>query len=242
MSLVSEARARLWRVPRWARARPKVFRGAVIVVLSLLALAALRPSHGAAVEPVSVVRGDLVLSVDVEGELEAVRSREIGAPPVAEVEFKIAFLAREGAEVERDEPVLRFDTEALERLLAQKTAEHEEARTKVEQKTLDLQMKLLEIEKQIAQATVALGKARLKTEVPVEVQQRLEYEKAVLEERGCERDLENLEAEIRTTRALVGAELESLVRQRDRARGRVEALEANIQRMTVKAQIGRAHV
>ncbi len=82
---------------------------------------------------------------------------------------------------------------------------------------------------------MALGKARLKTEVPVEVQQRLEYEKAVLEERGRERDLENLDAEVRTTEALVGAELESLVGQRDRARGRVEALETNIERMTVKA-------
>lgn len=236
MSLVSEVRAQLRRVPRWALARPKVLPGVVgIVVLSLLAIAALRPSHRAAIEPVRLERGDLVLSVDVEGELEAVRSREIGAPPVAEVEFKIAFLAAEGAEVGEEEAVLRFDTEALERLLAQKRAEYEEAKTKVEQKTLDLEMQLLDLEQQIAQATMALGKARLKTEVPLEVQQRVEYEKAVLEERGCERDLENLRAEIRTTEALVGAELRSLVGQRDRARGRVKALEANIEKMTVKA-------
>jgi HlyD family secretion protein len=63
----------------------------------------------------------------------------------------------------------------------------------------------------------------------------VDYEKAKLQLKGCERDLENLEAEIQTTRALVGAELESLVRQRDRARGRVAALEANIEKMTVKA-------
>ena len=88
---------------------------------------------------------------------------------------------------------------------------------------------------QIAQAKAALGKARLKAEVPPEVQQRIEYEKALLEQKGCERDLENLEAEVQTTEALVGAELESLVRQRDRARGRVEALERNIRRMTVTA-------
>lgn len=236
MSLVSDARTQLRPAVRWALGRPRVLRGGVgIVVLSLLAVAALWPSHRGAMEPVPLVRGDLVLCVDVEGELEAVRSREIGAPPVAEVEFKIAFLAPEGAEVDEDDPVLRFDTEALDRLLAQKRAEYEEAKTKVEQKTLDLQMKLLDLEEQIAKATVALGKARLKTEVPVEVQQRLEYEKAVLEERGCERDLENLDAEVRTTEALVGAELESLVGQRDRARGRVEALETNIERMTVKA-------
>jgi HlyD family secretion protein len=207
----------------------------VIVVLSLLALAALRPSRADVGVPVAVTRADLVLTVDVEGELEAVRTRDIGCPPVPEVEFKIAFMAPEGTDVKTGDPLLRFDTEALERLLAQKRAEYEEAKTKVEQKTIDLEMKRLALEEQIAQATAALGKARLKAEIPPEVQQRIEYEKAVLEERGCERDLQNLEAEVRTTEALVGAELKSLVGQRDRARGRVEALERNVDRMTVKA-------
>jgi HlyD family secretion protein len=207
----------------------------LVILLSLLALAALRPTPGDAGVPVEVVRGDLVLTVDVEGELEAVRTRDIGCPPVPEVEFKIAFMAPEGTAVKEGDPLLRFDTEALERLLAQKRAEYAEAETKVEQKTIDLEMKLLALDTQIAQAKAALGKARLKTEVPPEVQQRIEYEKAVLEERGCQRDLENLRAEVRTTQALVGAELESLVRQRDRARGRVESLERNVERMTVRA-------
>jgi len=226
--MTSDVRARLERVPRWVVVL-------VMILLSLLLLAALWPSDAETGAPVTVTRGDLVLTVDVEGELEAVRSREIGCPPVPEVEFKLAFMAQEGTEVKEGDPVLRFDTEALERLLAQKRAEYEEAATKVEQKTIDLEMKLLALEEQIAQATAALGKAQLKTEVPPEVQQRIEYEKAVLEEKGCERDLENLRAEVRTTEALVGAELKSLVGQRDRARGRVEALERNIERMTVKA-------
>ena len=228
MSLASDVRARLDRVPRWVVVL-------VMIVLSLLLLAALWPSTAQTEALVTVTRGDLVLTVDVDGELEAVRSREIGCPPIPEVEFKIAFMAPEGTEVKEGDPVLRFDTEALERLLAQKRAEYEEAATKVEQKTIDLEMKRLALEEQIAQAKAALGKARLKAEVPPEVQQRIEYEKALLEERGCEQDLENLRAEVRTTEALVGAELQSLVGQRDRARGRVEALERNIQRMTVTA-------
>jgi multidrug efflux pump subunit AcrA (membrane-fusion protein) len=207
---------------------------AAVILLSLLLLAALWPS-GPGGPTVTVERGDLVLTVDVEGELEAVRTRDLSCPNVPETEFKIAFMAPEGSEVEQGAPVLRFDTEALERLLAQKRAEYEEAKTKVEQKTTDLEMKRLALAEQIAQARAALGKARLKADVPPDVIQRIEYEKAVLEEKGCARDLENLEAEVRTTEALVGAELQSLVRQRDRARGRVEALEANIQRMTVTA-------
>jgi multidrug efflux pump subunit AcrA (membrane-fusion protein) len=226
--MASDVRARLERVPRWVVVL-------VMILLSLLLLAALWPPDAETGAPVTVTRGDLVLTVDVEGELEAVRSREIGCPPVPEVEFKLAFMAPEGTEVKEGDPVLRFDTEALERLLAQKRAEYEEAATKVEQKTIDLEMKRLALEEQIAQAKAALGKAQLKAEVPPEVQQRIEYEKAVLEEKGCERDLENLRAEVRTTEALVGAELKSLVGQRDRARGRVEALERNIERMTVKA-------
>ena len=226
--MISDVRARLDRVPRWVVIL-------VVVLLSLLLLVALWPSTVETGAPVTVTRGDLVLTVDVDGELEAVRSREIGCPPIPEVEFKIAFMAPEGTEVKEGDPVLQFDTEALERLLAQKRAEYEEAATKVEQKTIDLEMKLLALEEQIAQATAALGKAQLKAEVPPEVQQRIEYEKALLEERGCEQDLENLRAEVETTEALVGAELKSLVGQRDRARGRVEALQRNIEKMTVKA-------
>jgi HlyD family secretion protein len=228
VSLASDVATRLRHVPRWV-----IVVG--IILLSLLTLAFLRSTQGEVGTPLTVTRGDLVLTVDVEGELEAVRSREIGCPPIPEVEFKIAFMAPEGSEVKEGDPVLRFDTEALERLLAQKRAEYEEAKTKVEQKTVDLEMKKLALEEQIAQAQAALGKAKLKTEVPPEVQQRVEYEKALLQFEGCQRDLENLEAEVRTTEALVGAELSSLVRQRDRARGRVEALEKNIERMTVRA-------
>jgi HlyD family secretion protein len=228
VSLASEALSRVRRLPRWL-----VVAG--IVVLSLLLLAPLWPSAERVGDPVTVERGDLVLTVEVDGELEAVRSREIGPPSVTEVEFKIAFMSPEGTEVKQGEPVLRFDTEALERQLAQKKAEYEEARTKVEQKTLDLRMRRLALEEQIAQAKAALGKARLKAEVPPEVQKRIEYEKALLVQKGCERDLENLLAELEITEALVGAELRSLVGQRDRAHGRVEALESSIEKMTVAA-------
>jgi hypothetical protein len=42
-----------------------------------------------------------------------VRSNEIGVPPVAEVDFKIAFLAPEGAAVKAGDSILRLDTEAV---------------------------------------------------------------------------------------------------------------------------------
>ena len=171
-------------------------------------LLALRTGGAADVgQPIAVKRADLVLSVDVEGELAAVRSTEIGVPPIAEVDFKIAFLAPEGQAVKKGESVLRLDAEMLERQLAEKRAEYQEAEKKCEQKEIDLGMKLLDLEQQAAQAKAELGRAQLKVDVPPEVQQRLELEKAVLDKRGRERDLQNLDAEGRVTKAVTGAEL-----------------------------------
>jgi HlyD family secretion protein len=205
------------------------------VALAGVALASLRGGLADVANPVPVKREDLVQSVEVEGELAAVRSTEIGAPAVTEVEFKISLLVPEGTAVKKGQPVLGFDTEALQRQLAEKQAEFREAAKKVEQKEIDLGLKLLEVEQQAAQATADLGKAKLKAEVPPEVQQRVELEKARLDQKGRERDLENLEAEDRATRSLGGSELRSLKNQRDRARGRVEALQAAVEKMTVKA-------
>ncbi len=204
------------------------------VALAGVALAWLRGGADVA-NPVAVKREDLVQSVEVEGELAAVRSTEIGTPAVTEVEFKISLLVPEGTVVKKGQQVLGFDTEALQRQLAEKQAEFREAAKKVEQKEIDLGLKLLEVEQQAAQAEADLGKAKLKAEVPPEVQQRVELEKARLDQKGRERDLENLEAENRATRSLGDSELRSLRNQRDRARGRVEALQAAIEKMTVRA-------
>jgi len=228
VSHASELRARLARLPRrvWL---------AVVPIALAVALPALRGATPEVAAPVVVKRGDLVLSVDVEGELAAVRSTEIGVPPVAEVDFKIAFLAPEGQSVKKGSSVLRLDTELLERQLAEKRAEYQEALQKLEQRQVDLGIKLLDLEQQAAQARAELGRATLKVEVPPEVQQRLELEKARLDKRGRERDLQNIDAEGRVTRAITGAEVESLREQRDRARGRVAALEAAIEKMNIRA-------
>jgi hypothetical protein len=216
------------------RVRRRFWLVLVLVAAALLFLS-LRPSRPGPASPLEVKRADLVLAVEVEGELAAVRSTEVGVPPVAEVDFKIAFLAPEGQEVKKGDSVLRLDTEMVERQLAEKRAELAEAQKKVEQKEIDLGMKLLELEQQAAQAKAELGRAQLKVEVPPEVQQRIEIEKALLDKRGRERDLENLEAEGRVTRALTGAELDSLRQQRDRAAGRVKALEDTIEKMNIRA-------
>jgi hypothetical protein len=228
VSLLSDLWARLRRRPRrWALAL-----GIAAAALTLLVVRPSRPDVGT---PVTVARGDLVLSVQVDGELAAIRSTDIGVPPVAETEFKIALLAPEGAAVRKGDSILRFDTEPLDRQLAQKRAELAEARKKVEQKQIELGMKLLDLEQQTAQSRADLTKAELKADVPEALLARVELDKARLDRSGRERDLQNLVAERRLSEAIAGAELRSLVQQRDRAQGRVRALEDAIDRMNVRA-------
>lgn len=221
------------------RARPYLTRrrllAALAVALGAIAVAASLQKDAEVASPVAVSREDLVQSVQVEGELVAVHSTEIGTPPVSEMEFKISFLAAEGQEVKKGQPVLAFDTEVLQRQLQEKQAELAEATKKAEQKQVELHLALLELEQQTAQAQDDFERANLKAEVPEDVQQRLELEKARLQRKGRARDLANLAAERRATVSRGEAELRSLGGQRDRARGRVEALQAAIEKLTVKA-------
>jgi len=59
--------------------------------------------------------------------------------------------------------------------------------------------------------------------------------KAELDRSGRQRDVQNLDAERRVTEAIGGAELGSLRQQRDRAAGRVRALEEDVAKMDVRA-------
>ena len=163
------------------------------------------------------------------------RSVEIGAPPVAETEFKIGFLAPEGGEVKKGQPVLGFDTEQLTRVLEQKQAELAEAQAKLDQKEVELKMKALDLDQRMAQAEADLGKARLKAEVPAGLQAGLEAEKAQLDQASREFGLARLRAERESTLSSGRAQFRSLANQRNRAQGRVQELEAAIARMTVRA-------
>jgi HlyD family secretion protein len=223
-----------WRRVLLRRRTAVIAAGLVLALVAVSALAGLG-GPGDVLNPVTVKREDLVHTVEIEGELAAMRSTDIGAPPVTEVEFKISLLAPEGSPVKKGQPILGFDTEALNRQLVDKQAELAEFTKKVEQKETDLRFKLMDLEQQVAQAEADMGKAQLKSEVPSDLLGRVELEKARLDYKGRQRDVENLQAEQRGTRSLAEAELRSLANQRDRARGRVEALQAAIEKMTVEA-------
>jgi HlyD family secretion protein len=193
-------------------------------------------SNGPAVATVAAQRGDLALTVDVEGELKAARSTEIGPPVVRDVwEYKITLLAPEGSTVRKGQPVVAFDPSQLVRSLDEKRAELAEAAKRIERKGLEVEGARRDLELQLAETESRLQKARLKNDVPEDLRSRNELRQTALELRQAEQESASLRKRIAALHASEEAALRALKSQRDRAASRVTELEAGVAKMTVRA-------
>src|SRR5207253_7018360 len=110
-----------------------------------------------------VHRDDLVIGVEVIGELEAVDSTDIKPPPLGHVwEFKIANLAPEGKDVKEGEPVIGFDPSDHVHELEDMQNEADSAQKKLEKKRDDAALARRDDELKVAEAEAGLRKAKLK--------------------------------------------------------------------------------
>ena len=87
---------------------------------------------------VDVRRDDLVVGVDVEGELQAVDSLNMLPPPLPGIwDFKIANMAPEGIEVKPGDPIMAFDASEQIRDLENMKNEADSADKKLRKKRDD---------------------------------------------------------------------------------------------------------
>jgi len=184
----------------------------------------------------SVRRGDLVLVAEVEGELVARDAEQLGPPQLAEVwDFKISFLAPEGAEVRQGDRVLGFDASELERRLAERRGEAEQAEERMGKRGADLEQELLDADLELAKAESELRRRQLAVEVPPELVAARELAKARVDLAAAERKVGHLRAERDALEARGRAEVAQLRHRHRAARADVESLESAIAAMTVAA-------
>ena len=193
--------------------------------------------HGASRgEPVVVRIGDLVLSVPVAGTLKAVDSDPIGPPQLEREEgFKISFLAPEGAEVRAGEPVLGFDTSALQRELDRKRAEADQARQEAEKRRAEIAVSAEDDGLRQAEAEAALRRADLKLAVPPGLEAGTVVKVAELDREQASRDVAHLKESARGRRLAAEAEIAGLREVERRAAARVLEIQDAIGRLTVTA-------
>ncbi len=184
----------------------------------------------------TVERGSLVVDVDVSGTLKAVDSAAVGPPGIPGVwNYKLAMMAPEGEEIEKEAMLVAFDTSELDRRLEQKKSERDSAA-----KQLEMQQATAKVEDQdsrlaLAQAKAEQRKATLKAEAPADITAVVELEKARLDLELATKKVAYLQRKAESTRRSSQATIASWRSQRDRAEERVTEITEAIEQMQVKA-------
>jgi len=185
---------------------------------------------------VKAERGDLVLTVEVTGLLQAVGTAPVGPPQVPDAfDFKISMMAPEGKDVAAGTPVLGFDTSDLDRRLQEKRAESESAAKRIEKKEKDAAMARKNDELRLAEANSRWRKAGLELEVPEELVKNQQLRESRLNYEDAKREMEFLNAKLAAMRHADDVALTSLRGQKAAADRRVREIEQSIEAMTVKA-------
>ena len=183
-----------------------------------------------------VERRDLVVTVDVEGELEAIDTDQLGPPPIQSTwNFTIAWMAPEGSEVTVGEPVLAFDTSQLEQELEEKIAERDEAQKSLEKALADHEIERRKLEQRMVLAEAAARKAKLELDVPQEVAAAADLERARIDYRLSARESESLQGTQEHVAARGVAVVAALVGRRDRAAAKLAELRTDLEAMNVAA-------
>ena len=187
-------------------------------------------------DPMRVERRDLAVGVAVTGTLHAVHSELLGPPQIGEMwNFKISFMAPEGASVRAGTPVLRFDTTDLDRKLLEAVAARDAAAQELKKEQTAGQRRRDDLEFQLAEAQARLRKAELKTTVPAELAAAQELATARIDQDLAQKEVASLEGRVAAADHRSAAALAALGDERDRAAARVEEDRRAIERMTVTA-------
>jgi HlyD family secretion protein len=223
--------------PRQRRVTRFAVSGAALLAVVLgLWLVAGRAAASGTGDWAEVRRDDLVVGVPVAGTLSSVQAVRIGPPQVAQIwDYKISFMAPEGAPVRPGEPVLGFDTSDLERQLLDKRAERDSAQKELEKKQTDLEIGRRDRELELAEAEARLRKASLKVDVPAELVASRELAKSREDLALAGREVAYLKNRLHLEAVEGATEVDALARKRDRAAVRVKEMENDVGRMTVTA-------
>ena len=204
--------------------------------LALLVLLAACSKGSTAAQLVDVKRADLVIGVEVEGELEAVDSTDVKPPSLPGVwNYKVANLGNEGADVKPGELTVAFDPSEQMRELEGRQNEAEAAKKKLDKKRDDAALARRNEELEIAQAEANLRKSSLKTKTSPDLVASVDQKVIELDEQLATLQLEQTKAKAAQAAASDKAEIGQLTDHYKFLLDRVAELQANIAKLEVKA-------
>ncbi len=202
---------------------------------------ALAPSCGnapAAGRLVSVTRGDLTMTVDVTGTLQALESVYLSPPSAAGMwNYNIVSMAAEGATLKKGDVALVLDGSELDRRLIDRRAERDVAVKEIARKREELNLTHRDNELKVAEAEAALHKAELKADLPAQYTAAVAMKLAQLDVEAARAELKGAQDRLTFGDQLGRADLAFLGERRARAQNRVDEIENTLEKLTVKSPI-----
>ncbi len=223
-----DRRKRLWT----RRLIPSLIVAVVVAAAGLIGARAAAPDRPTAV----VERGDLAVTVAVEGSVEAVDPITLTPPSVPGIwNYRISFMAPEGAAVHEGDRVLAFDTQELEQRLRQRVADRDSAAQQIEKRRTDLAKEREQVELQLAETRARLRKTKLELETPEELMAASELAQQKIDRDLAEKEIAHLEERLDLLARQAKAELGMLEERRAAAASRVDEIDRYTERMQLTA-------
>jgi len=217
----------------WRRKKGLVTSG-IIVVLCIVLLGAIRYSHRApAIPTIDVRRGEFIDSLEIRGEIKALRSIEVTAPAEAG-DLQILKIASDGAKVNRGDSIVEFDKTKTEQDLAQHRSSLKYATADIEQARA--QAKLTE-----EQDLTAVSKARFDLESAKldaskqEIVSKIEGAEAQLKVNDAKEGLRQAEEKLKSDRAAGMATIDGKIEASKKADFDVQRAETALSKMSLRA-------
>jgi hypothetical protein len=192
--------------------------------------------HAGQLDLVDVQRADLVVSVEVTGELVAVDSTDVAPPAVPEASsFKVAWLAPEGSEVKAGDPLVTLSADDLDRGLESARSDREEAQKRLDKRTEEVTLARRDSELRVLEAEAGVQKAALKLQAPAELVASLDLRTQQLDAEIARMTLEQTRSAVDLARRSDQADLQDLIDERARTQRRIDGIQRAVSRMSIAA-------
>jgi RND family efflux transporter MFP subunit len=214
----------------------KAAAGAGVVLLGGLGLGGFRLAKSTATVPTAMVaRKDFVDTLEIKGEIKALRSKII-AGPYSAGDLQIVTLVANSAKVKQGDVLVQFDPTTMQQKLAQDQSSVKSAEAEIDQSQAAARLKEEQDVTDVMNAKYDAEKARMDASKQ-EILSVIEGEQAKLKVVDAEETLKAAEAKLKADRASAAADLASKEEKLSQTKFQVQQDERSLASLTVRAPL-----
>ena len=216
--------------------RHKIVAGAAVISLGGLGFGAFRLANSAVAIPTAeVLRKDFVDTLEIKGEVKALRSKIIAAPYSAG-DLLIVNLVPNSTKVKKGDVLVQFDATTMQQKLAQDQSSVKSAEAEIQQSQAAARLKDEQDVTDVMNAKFDAEKARMDASKQ-EILSAIDGEQAKLKVVDAEETLKSAQAKLKADRAAAAADLASKKEKLSQAQYQVQLDEHSLASLTVRAPL-----